>query len=485
MAYVIGSQKGKDIAEMMAAGSSWTNPTDGSTWTKKSDGSVSVTQNGQTYNNAYTPTSKSTVGGGGSSGGGSKGGNSQYTNTNKIYNPNADYHAYINDAVAKGDYKSAAMYEQLRNQKILGEGLDYATTNLYGSYLDGYSGQKNQQDALDMFNQYMQEWEKNNTRPTEPERDPRIEEMLNQILSRDSFSYDVMNDPLYQQYAQMYQREGDRAMRETLAEAAASAGGMNSYAITAAQQANNYYNSQLNDKIPQLYQLAYDMYLKDKESQVQDLGLLQAMDDTQYNRYRNTMNDWYNDKSFAYGAYNDAVQQGNWQTNFDYGSTWDNINYNTDNYWKNKEWNANESDKELANSRYDQETAKAEVWKYIEMGVTPSADLISKAGMNETDVALAVQAVKAQQAKKGTSGGGSGSGSGGYTGEDKGEETPIESEGNYFETVSNACKELASKGDMFGAAAYAKEALDAGYINQQEYRVLLGSYNPLLTWMVK
>ena len=101
-----------------------------------------------------------------------------------------------------------------------------------------------------------------------------------------------MNDPLYQQYAKMYQREGDRAMKETLAEAAAGAGGMNTYAITAAQQANNYYNSQLNDKIPELYQLAYDMYINDKESKVQNLGILQNMDATQYNRYRDTINDY-------------------------------------------------------------------------------------------------------------------------------------------------------------------------------------------------
>ena len=56
MAYVIGSQKGKDIAKNLKTGETY-KASDGSTWTKKSDGSVSVTHNGQTTNNAYKPTS--------------------------------------------------------------------------------------------------------------------------------------------------------------------------------------------------------------------------------------------------------------------------------------------------------------------------------------------------------------------------------------------------------------------------------------------
>jgi hypothetical protein len=236
-------------------------------------------------------------------------------------------------------------------------------------------------------------------------------------------------------------------MKETMAEAAAGAGGMNTYAITAAQQANSYYNSQLNDRIPELYQLAYDMYLQDKESKVQDLGILQNMDATQYGRYRDTINDYYNDKNFAYGAYLDGVQQGNWQTNQNYNSLLDNRNWNNDNYWANKEWNYNDewknkewdesqSDKEYDRNLYDQESAKEEVWKLIELGVTPSADLIKKAGMSDTDVSLAVAAVKAEQARKNTkSSGGSGSGSGGngYTGKkDEGKKDEGTKDGNGY-----------------------------------------------------
>ncbi len=240
--------------------------------------------------------------------------------------------------------------------------------------------------------------------------DSQINELLSQILNRDDFSYDVEADPLYQQYSQMYQREGDRAMRDTMAEAAASAGGMNSYAITAAQQANNYYGAQLNDKIPELYQLAYDMYLADKESKVQDLGILQNLDATQYNRYRDTMSDWQNDRNFAYNMYRDDISDAQWNQTFDYNKYVDDRNFAYDSDWQNKEWDYNvgrdeiadsryEQETALENSRYDTETAKEEVWKLISLGVTPSADLLARAGMSETDVSLAVAAVQAENNK--------------------------------------------------------------------------------------
>ena len=96
-------------------------------------------------------------------------------------------------------------------------------------------------------------------------------------------------------------------MQDTLASAAAQAGGMNSYAITAGQQAQNYYGAQLGDKIPELWNLAYGMYLDDIDNDVRNMGLLNQMSDTQYNRYRDTMADWENDRDFAYNKWRDEI----------------------------------------------------------------------------------------------------------------------------------------------------------------------------------
>ena len=134
-----------------------------------------------------------------------------------------------------------------------------------------------------------------------------LDALLQSILTRPAFSYDYTKDPLFNQYKQQYMREGQRAMQDTLASAAAQAGGMNSYAITAGQQAQNYYGAQLGDKIPELWNLAYGMYLDDIDNDVRNMGLLNQMSDTQYNRYRDTMADWENDRDFAYNKWRDEI----------------------------------------------------------------------------------------------------------------------------------------------------------------------------------
>ena len=57
-----------------------------------------------------------------------------------LYDIKNDYMAEMNDAAAKGDYARAALAEQARNYKIMGEGLDYQTTNQYSAYLPTSSG---------------------------------------------------------------------------------------------------------------------------------------------------------------------------------------------------------------------------------------------------------------------------------------------------------------------------------------------------------
>lgn len=411
MAYVIGSTKGKNIAKNMKTGDTY-KASDGSTWKKQSDGSVTVTTSkGETFNNAYKPTSI-----GGASGSTNK--NNQYTGSSMGVTTHNDIQQTWKDQMNANSiaWWSADEAERKRLEQenrniaaLLGEGVTFDPgSGTWSGVADG--------SAVDEMKNWNNNYIQQNPQPTQPARDPRIDELLNQILNRDKFSYDVENDPLYQQYAQMYQREGDRAMRDTLSEVAASAGGMNSYAITAAQQANNYYNSQLADKVPELFQLAYSMYLNDIEQDVQNMGILQDMDATQYNRYRDTMNDWYNDKNFAYNVYQDAVEQGNWQRTFDNNNFWANKEFDYNDMWRNKEYTDNRADIEYNRDQYDKESAQEEVWRLIQLGITPSADLIARAGMSETDVELALAAVKPQeevQTPKGKSSGSKGSGSGG------------------------------------------------------------------------
>ena len=539
----------------------------------------SIKSGGSLLNNITSQWNSGSNNGGGSSYGGSSGGsnkNSQYAapSLGNTWNANTDYQAIINNAVANGDYVTAAKAEQLRNQKITATGSNYNTTNMYSGHLNntdyGTMGQQlmannaswqdvldiynsrynkavsteglqkyandgiqqmmwqyivdnmqrsNQQEAQDQYEQWIQGYEQNNPKEEyQSKYDPQKEALLNEILSRDDFSYDAANDPLYQQYANMYRREGDRAMKETMAESAAGAGGMNTYAITAAQQANAYYNSQLNDKIPQLYQLAYDMYLNDKESKVQDLGILQNMDATQYSRYRDTINDYYADKNFAYGVYQDAVNKGQWQSNFDYNSAINNRDFNYNDMWANKEWDANQSwkEKEWESSEDDKQynrtetarkDAESKMMTFVDLGKMPSDDIIAEAGWDKADVQVLVAAVQAQLAKTGGSGGGgssrrSGGGNGGYTGKEEEEESgytgttkttnsstnfnpsassiwsqesgvlPITETAKNFETTYNACQSMSKN----QAKNYLNEVKATGAIDTVQYNFLMNKF---------
>lgn len=267
-----------------------------------------------------------------------------------------------------------------------------------------------------------------------------IDELLNQILNREDFEYNLLEDDLYRQYKEQYNREGDRSMNDTLAAAASGAGGMNSYAINAAQQANDYYAAQLTDKIPELYQLAYEMYLDDIDMQVRDLGLLTGMDDTQYGRYRDTMSDWYNDRDFSYNKYRDDVgdhkwqkefdrDSSQWQQSFDYGVHRDNVadsqwqqSFDTSNSQWQQQFDASNSQWQQQfdrdGSRYNSQTAYEQAMDRLTIGVMPNSSLLSQAGISYSEAKAILDKVNATTSPSGSgnSSGGNGGG-GGNTGD--------------------------------------------------------------------
>lgn len=147
----------------------------------------------------------------------------------------------------------------------------------------------------------------------------QIDDLLDAVMSREDFSYDLESDPLYDQYRKQYTREGDRAMRDAMGNAAALTGGYgSSYATTAGSQAYDYYLSQLNDRIPELEQLAYQKYLQEGQDLYDQLAALQSLEQDAYGKYRDSVSDFESDRAFDYGVYSDDLAQQNWQTSFDY-----------------------------------------------------------------------------------------------------------------------------------------------------------------------
>ena len=84
-----------------------------------------------------------------------------------------------------------------------------------------------------------------------------LEQLYQQLMERQDFTYDPNRDAAFQNYARLYQRGGQAAMADTLGQAAALTGGYDStYAQQAGQQAYNAYMQQLTALIPELEQQA-------------------------------------------------------------------------------------------------------------------------------------------------------------------------------------------------------------------------------------
>ena len=132
-----------------------------------------------------------------------------------------------------------------------------------------------------------------------------LNEAMDKILNREKFSYDLNGDALYQQYKNQYMTQGKQAMMDTMGVASSMTGGYgNSYAQTAGQQTYQGYLSGLNDKIPELYQMARDAYDSDTNELYKQYALYSDRDDVDYGRYRDEVGDYQWDTEF-----NEAIKR--------------------------------------------------------------------------------------------------------------------------------------------------------------------------------
>lgn len=149
----------------------------------------------------------------------------------------------------------------------------------------------------------------------------QISAKLDAMLNRKPFTYDAVSDPLYQQYRKQYTREADRSAEDVLGKAAVMTGGMPSTAaVTASQQASDYQMSQMTDKIPELQQLAYGMYMDGINLDRQNLNTLIGLEDNNYNR-------WLSNRDYLYQLARDQVGDQQTADALAYQKQQDKLNY--------------------------------------------------------------------------------------------------------------------------------------------------------------
>ena len=145
----------------------------------------------------------------------------------------------------------------------------------------------------------LSQWESSKPDEYKSKYDSQIEGLVNEILSRDDFSYDMHSDPLYQQYRQLYTENGQKAMRDTVGQASALTGGYaNSYAVTAGNQAYGEYLDELNGIALELRDRAYEMYADEGDRLIEDVTLLRGLDGDDYEKYLNTLEQYYSDGDY-------------------------------------------------------------------------------------------------------------------------------------------------------------------------------------------
>ena len=213
----------------------------------------------------------------------------------------------------------------------------------YGSYQESDAVKQAQAMLQQQMNnkpgQYTSQWQ------------TQLNDMLQQIQNREKFSYDMNGDALYQQYKNQYALQGQQAMMDTMGQAQAMTGGYgNSYAQSVGQQAYQGHMQQLNDKIPELYQLAMSKYQMEGDEMKDQAALIAQMEDQAYGRHRDTVADyntelarlqnqynterdydyskWADNRDFSYGQFSDdraydyqtgrdQVADQQWQAEFD------------------------------------------------------------------------------------------------------------------------------------------------------------------------
>ena len=206
----------------------------------------------------------------------------------------------------------------------------------------------------------------------------QVKDLYGQITNRPAFSYNAETDPIYQSVRDQYVHQGQRAMEDTLGQAAALTGGYNSsYAQSVGHQAYNEHLTKLNAQIPVLAQQARQAYDAEGDRLMNQYQMAMGMENQEYSRGRDALADQRYDAEWAQQlqAYQDDQNYRNWQM-----------------------------------SQEEQDRAYQMVMQMIGTGQVPSADLLAAAGVS-ADYARSMANYYGRQAALAAGGGSSSRGS--------------------------------------------------------------------------
>lgn len=158
----------------------------------------------------------------------------------------------------------------------------------------------------------------------------QLQQLLNQVLHPEAFSYNPNNDSTYLQYRDQYTAQGKKAMEDSIGKAVSLSGGFNnSYAQQVGQSTYNNYMSELTNKIPELEQIAYQRYRNELADKQAAYETLKNVEDTEYSRYMDILNQYNAERDYAanrrdtlsaedYNRYLNDIQNEQWERQYNY-----------------------------------------------------------------------------------------------------------------------------------------------------------------------
>ena len=323
--------------------------------------------------------------------------------------------------------------------------------------------------------EYVEEWRDKlndieNSRPDAfaSKYESQISDLLNQIYGDKGFSYtakDLQNDDLYKMYAQQYAANASRSMRDTMGAAQAASGGYgSSYSQQVGQQAYDQTMSGLNDKVLDFWDRAFDVYKNTQSNRYNQLNAFQTQDNTDYSRYRDTVNDWQTDRAYALNGLQGEQSADINAYNATSSNYWNGMNYYSGLY---------DSEKNTDFSAYQQDQTDAQWEKEYEMNKTAQ------------DLQNQLTQLQIQQAQQKLASGGTSSGSGGSGRKSSGSKKTSSSTKSGTTTTTKQNISAADLLDvMANAAKTSSNVLSSNQTTPQEiYQVAKDNYNiaPRLT----
>lgn len=272
--------------------------------------------------------------------------------------------------------------------------------------------------------------------------DAQLEDLYNQIVNRDKFKYDINSDMLYQQYKDQYVNLGQMAMKDSIGQAAALTGGYgSSYGQSVGQQQYDAYLQQLNDVVPELYGAALDQYNQEGDQLYKQYSMLGDMADTEYSRYQDALNNYWQNVSYLKGEADDAYNKGyeNWYNSYQMGVNADNTAY-----------------------QRQQDAYDKLVSLITTTGYTPSAEELAAAGMSQNQAAAYKGYYDTQSAAKASS-------------RKRRDDRPSSDPNKFVSSFMLSNKQGASRFGETGSA-FSKTELNSFIAGLQRYRTADGVY---------